>query len=1522
MNTLHNSTRQVPNRANGAVLSHLANIIFRGGAALLLAIGFATASHAQTLANLGSSAPTPGPNDISQLSTQGNKVNPDGLNYFTDNYTTFGNGEPGQTFTTGANAGGYVLTSLALKTGGIGSSSGTTTPQPYRLHIYSLSGSTATLLHTYTSGDVAFNDGNWLQWTGLSVSLAPNATYAFSFGKASSTSSYQPMAVATNKYAGGELAQIKPNTGGVSYGGSHTFDAAFNLGLTLATIPTVSSILVSPTATVPAGVTTTFTASVAGALPMSYQWQFDDGGGYVDLPGANSTTLSFTAAVAKTGSYRLVLTNSYGTVASAPVALAVSPRTGNIPDSMPFPLPTYGMNIGNKLELNWGAPNPTVLYNVAYNGFNAVRVPCAWAKNSTTSIVNGVTKYIINPSYMAQVKQTVDAAIDAGLYVVINCHADNNWLEASLSSSIDPVIDAQMKDYWRQIATVFADYDNHLLFAAANEPNVHSQDEMKVLVYYYQTFVNAVRAAGGNNANRWLVLQSVSDPTWMNALPTDTVPNRLMVEYHNYTPSLFSIIHSDQSWGTAIYFWGKAYNYAGNPSRNATWGEEYDIDAGYQQLADLYVSKGIPVMIGEFGASPSGLTDPTEKAYNVASVLYWDKYLAESARAHGLSPFYWSTGGDPFDYDTAANRRPDIIAAVTGGAVPPPPNGAPYAASGLTAIGGAGQVALSWTAGSGATSYNLYRATTSGGGSKIAPVVTGITGTSYTDTGLASGTTYYYQVVAVNASGISGFSPEAKATTSGTAITDPAQYNFESTTQGWSGSGGIVSGVATSTAQHFAGNRSLAVNFSGTAGSTSSASVSNVSLVPGTTITFRVWIPAGSKVTTLQPYLMDNNWNWSSGWFQNLTAGAWNTITLTVPPTATSPLQVLGVQFTTNAAWTGTCYVDSVSWPAGVPDFTLAASSTSLTVNGGTSGTSTITVNAINSLNAAYTLSVGGLPAGVTASFAQNPIIGGSSLLTLTASDTVPPGTTNVSVIATAGLISHTRTIALTLTAPTPPAVPTNLVATPGDSMVGLTWSAASGGMSYNVKRATVSGGSYTTVANVTTTSFDDTGLVNGTTYYYVVSAVNVSGESANSGQVGATPIERTARYAFEGDALDGSGNSFDGTATSLTYVTGKVGAQAAQFNGTSSYVAIPRSVVADFTVAMWVRTTDTAGGAGGQWWSGKGLVDGEVGGGGADWGTSIVNGKLAFGVGSGSGDTTIASSISINDGAWHHLAATRDNTSGAMRIYVDGIPRGSGTGPIGERTLPPALRIGCLQTGNNFLNGALDDVRLYSRVLSDAELSALAAGPLVAPQGLTAAPGTGKITLSWSAVAGASDYTVRRSASVGGPFASLVTGVSTTSYADTGLTDGATWYYTVSASGFTGAGPASSPVSATTFTDLENWRLAQFGVTANSGNSADAADPDGDGWSNLQEYVAGTGPNDPASVLKIAQLQISDGNFIVSFLSVLGRTYRVERSYTLEAGSWGTLQDGIAGTGGTILVTDSDPSESPRRFYRLVVTR
>jgi aryl-phospho-beta-D-glucosidase BglC (GH1 family) len=597
------------------------------------------------------------------------------------------------------------------------------------------------------------------------------------------------------------------------------------------------------------------------------------------------------------------------TLYSGSVAVQAAAATGGA--DTPLPLPTYGFNLGNSLEAVWGySVPPQGLYASAANaGFNAVRIPCAWASNA-----DPVT-HKIDPTYLAKVKQAVDWSIAAGLYVVINDHWDNGWFENHIGDTVDPALNSGMHDYWTQIATAFADYDNHLLFAAANEPNVSTPTQMKTLLAYYQTFVDAVRAVGGKNSNRWLVLQGGGDTSWFTSLPTDPTPKRLMVEYHNYTPSLFTIIHDDPSWGRSFYYWGAAYHFAGDPTRNATFGEEGDIDAGFQQLKEQFVDKGIPVMVGEFQAGPTpGLTGDS-KTWNTASTLYWNKFVGESARVHGLSPFYWSTPNDLFKYDTGAVANQNLAAVLTaGGAAPPPPNGAPSAVTGLAATGGTGQVSLSWNAVAGATSYSLYR-TANSGFESATPSVTGITGTSYTDTGLNDGTTYYYRVVAVNASGSSGFAAEVHASTPGTNP-DPTQFHFETGVQPWAPNGAQISGIATSTDQHFAGKQSMAVNFNGSSAGTSSVDLKNAVVPAGATITFHVWIPAGSQVTKIEPYLQDYNWAWTSAPTTTFTAGAWNTLTLTVPPTAVTPLKMLGLKITTGAAWTGTVYVDSIDWPA------------------------------------------------------------------------------------------------------------------------------------------------------------------------------------------------------------------------------------------------------------------------------------------------------------------------------------------------------------------------------------------------------------------------------------------------------------------------------------------------------------------------------------------------------------------------------------------------------------------------------
>jgi hypothetical protein len=127
----------------------------------------------------------------------------------------------------------------------------------------------------------------------------------------------------------------------------------------------------------------------------------------------------------------------------------------------------------------------------------------------------------------------------------------------------------------------------------------------------------------------------------------------------------------------------------------------------------------------------------------------------------------------------------------------------------------------------------------------------------------------------------------------------------------------MITGVSTSGTEVYAGAKSLAVQFSGTKSDTQMVYVSSPATPVGKTVTFHIWIPAGSAVSAVQPYVQQGaggGWLWTGNYqaITSLTPEAWNIIAVTVPSNAVTPLYELGVQFFTNSAWTGTCYIDSV----------------------------------------------------------------------------------------------------------------------------------------------------------------------------------------------------------------------------------------------------------------------------------------------------------------------------------------------------------------------------------------------------------------------------------------------------------------------------------------------------------------------------------------------------------------------------------------------------------------------------------
>jgi hypothetical protein len=177
------------------------------------------------------------------------------------------------------------------------------------------------------------------------------------------------------------------------------------------------------------------------------------------------------------------------------------------------------------------------------------------------------------------------------------------------------------------------------------------------------------------------------------------------------------------------------------------------------------------------------------------------------------------------------------------------------------------------------------------------------------------------------------------------------------------------------------------------------------------------------------------------------------------------------------------------------------------------------------------------------------------------------------------------------------------------------------------------------------------------------------------------------------------------GTVTSAAFSTLPVPGNALTFDGVDDIVSMPQLVTNDFTITYWVRTS-MASPTGTQWYQGTGLVDAEVGGATSDFGTALLNGKLAFGL--GNPDITIQSNTTINDGRWHHVAVTRNATTGLMQLYIDGVFEKSTTASTAARTAPAGMTLGRLYTGANApLNGSLDELRFYNAPLSAAAIQA-----------------------------------------------------------------------------------------------------------------------------------------------------------------------------------------------------------------------
>jgi fibronectin type 3 domain-containing protein len=386
------------------------------------------------------------------------------------------------------------------------------------------------------------------------------------------------------------------------------------------------------------------------------------------------------------------------------------------------------------------------------------------------------------------------------------------------------------------------------------------------------------------------------------------------------------------------------------------------------------------------------------------------------------------------------------------------------------------------------------------------------------------------------------------------------------------------------------------------------------------------------------------------------------------------------------------------------------------------------------------------------------------------------------------------------------PSLPTALVAKAlSSSSISLNWTPGSNDASFTIRRSTTSGGAYTVIASrVTTTSFTDTGRTAGVTYYYVISGVNAAGESANSNESSAAPTDLLVRLRFDetsgATAADSSGNGWNGTlVNSPTWTSsGKLNSALSLASASSQYVTLPTGIVAGQTAitlsawvylnsnSTWARIFDFGTGTSNY------MFLAPVG------GSNVV--RFAITTAGGNNEQQINGTAPLPTGTWTHVAVVLNGSVGTL--YVNGIQVGRNSsmtlnpGSLGTTTLN---YIGKSQFNDPYLNGRVDDFRIYSRALSSSEISTLASSQVPpAPTGLVAAPHDGQISLKWNSVTNATSYDIKRSSISEGPYTMVATNITTTNWTDTNVTDGSQYFYVVDASNLVDTGPDSSEVGAT----------------------------------------------------------------------------------------------------------------------------
>ena len=292
-----------------------------------------------------------------------------------------------------------------------------------------------------------------------------------------------------------------------------------------------------------------------------------------------------------------------------------------------------GWNLGNTMdatggqgvssEISWGNPvtSKEMIDSIKTAGFNILRIPTTWEKH-----LGPAPDYIIDEKWLSRVQEITDYAIDNGMFVIINMHHEEWYLP--FYDNADKATDMLTK-VWKQVADRFENYDEHLIFEGLNEPrqkgtsfewNGGNQEGWEVVNQLNAAFIETIRNAGGNNPLRHLMIPPYAATSSTNAWSGFIVPkdDKIIVSIHAYTP----------------------YNFALNKTGTSEWSTDNsndtrEIDNLMNSIDQNFISKGIPVILGEFGAMNKD---------NTNSRVAWAEYYIKKAKEKGIPCIWWDNG--------------------------------------------------------------------------------------------------------------------------------------------------------------------------------------------------------------------------------------------------------------------------------------------------------------------------------------------------------------------------------------------------------------------------------------------------------------------------------------------------------------------------------------------------------------------------------------------------------------------------------------------------------------------------------------------------------------------------------------------------------------------------------------------------------------------------------------------------------------------------------------------------------------